>query len=80
MNCFNNNVPNLTASERTRNVKVRSIYKSTRRDFEESMAGFNGAYEKYLRMLVDKRGGMMMLTSKDEWALIMDRESTFIPE
>jgi hypothetical protein len=44
------------------------------------MAGFNGSYEKYLRMLVDKRGGMMMLTSKEEWALIMDRESTFIPE
>jgi hypothetical protein len=65
------------------NKKIASLnkdYKSTRRDFEESMAEFNGAYEKYLRMLVDKRGGMMMLTSKEEWALIMDRESTFIPE
>ena len=65
------------------NKKIASLnkdYKSTRRDFEESMAEFNGAYEKYLRMLVDQRGGMIMLTSKEEWALIMDRESTFIPK
>ena len=34
------------------NKKIASLnidYKSTRRDFEESMAEFNGAYEKYLR-------------------------------
>ena len=44
MNCFNNNVPNLTASERTRNVKVRSIYKSTRRDYQTrgECTNFNG--------------------------------------
>lgn len=65
------------------NKKIAALnknYTAARRDFEKQMAEFNDAYETYLYMLVQKRSEMKSLTNREEWALIMDRESTFIPE
>jgi len=61
-------------------ARLNKDYKASRQDFEAVLNDFNKQYETYLRMLIRKRGEMRLLTSKDEWTKIMDRESTFIPE
>jgi hypothetical protein len=35
MNCFNNNKPKLTSSDRTRNINARTLYKSNVRAFQQ---------------------------------------------
>jgi len=61
-------------------ARLNKDYKTSRQDFERVLNDFNEQYEIYLRMLIRKRSEMRLLTSKDEWTKIMDRESTFIPE
>ncbi len=36
MNCFNNNRPNLTSSDRTTNVNAQTLYKSNVRSFQQN--------------------------------------------
>ena len=36
MNCFNNNRPNLTSSDRTANINARTLYKSNVRSFQQN--------------------------------------------
>ena len=35
MNCFGNNVPKLNSSDRTRNIKAKTVYKTNVRSFEQ---------------------------------------------
>ena len=51
MNCFNNNTPNLSASERTQNVRARNLYNAAKQDFQtrgrcRDYAGKTGFYRE----------------------------------
>ena len=61
-------------------ARLNSNYETSREDLEKVINEFNKKYDAYLKMLIRKRGEMRQLTSRDEWVIIMDRESTFIPE
>lgn len=61
-------------------VRLNSNYETSREDLEKVIDEFNKKYDAYLKMLIQRRGKMRQLTSRDEWITIMDRESTFIPE
>jgi hypothetical protein len=61
-------------------ARLNSNYETSREDLEKVIAQFNKNYDAFLKMLIQRRGEMRQLTSRDEWITIMDRESTFIPE
>jgi len=61
-------------------VRLNKEFKTSRQEFEKLNDEFNRQNENYLRMLVEKRGEMKALATKDEWINIMARESSFIPE
>ena len=60
--------------------QLHIAYETSRDDFEKVIDEFNKKYDAYLKMLIRKRSEMRQLTSIEEWEIIMDRESTFIPE
>ena len=61
-------------------ARINSNYETSCEDLEKVINEFNKKYDAYLKMLIRKRGEMRQFTSRDEWVIIMDRESTFIPE
>ena len=61
-------------------VRLNQNYNSSRQEFDQGIGDFNQQYERYLRMLIKKRFEMRKLTTRDEWAQIMDRKSSFIPQ
>jgi hypothetical protein len=66
--------------EQIRHVKVLAVNQKTiREEFQKRLDEINDNYEKYLRMLVAKREEMRLMTSADEWDIIMNRKTSFLP-